>query len=70
MKLILSEIDECASEPCYNAGSCIDSVNRFTCQCVDPFHGRRCGQSKLPPSSLRPPSSSNTARLIQRQFDL
>lgn len=27
-------IDECVSQPCQNGGTCIDSVNGFTCQCV------------------------------------
>ena len=29
----LSEIDECASNPCENGGSCVDDVGSFLCNC-------------------------------------
>ena len=37
-----SDIDECASNPCLNDGTCTDRVNSFTCGCVLGFRGTRC----------------------------
>ena len=37
-----SDIDECASNPCLNGGTCTDRVNGFTCSCVPGFSGTRC----------------------------
>ena len=31
--VIVPDIDECASSPCKNGGTCVDAVNSFTCQC-------------------------------------
>ena len=33
------ETDECASSPCQFGGSCIDSVNEFSCSCITGFIG-------------------------------
>jgi hypothetical protein len=30
-------VDECASNPCLNGGTCIDGVNSFSCLCPYPF---------------------------------
>lgn len=35
-------INECASNPCRNGGTCTDLVNGFNCTCVDPFMGAVC----------------------------
>ncbi|KAI0238286.1 Alpha-tectorin, partial [Lamellibrachia satsuma] len=35
-------IDECASDPCHNGGSCADKVNGFSCTCVAGFMGENC----------------------------
>lgn len=39
-----TEIDECASQPCKNNGTCSDGVNMFTChdQCPQNFTGMMC----------------------------
>ena len=39
---IKSDIDECASNPCLNGGTCTDRVNGFTCSCVPGFRGTQC----------------------------
>ena len=41
-----SDINECASVPCMNGGSCIDGVNEYTCTCVAGFNGIHCEISK------------------------
>ena len=42
------DVDECASSPCVNDGSCTDEVAGFTCQCVPGYDGLTCtnGESK------------------------
>ena len=40
--LKLLDIDECASAPCQNSGSCTDIVNGYTCNCVDGYDGSNC----------------------------
>lgn len=41
---LLSELDinECASTPCQNGGTCVDKVNGFSCKCVAGFTGENC----------------------------
>ena len=57
MLLSLSDIDECASSPCENGGSCIDlnaewtsSSSGFTvgyaCQCMAGYTGEQCNTSR------------------------
>ena len=36
------DIDECATSPCQNGGSCTDQVNGYTCNCVDGYDGTNC----------------------------
>ncbi|KAA0719812.1 Protein crumbs -like protein 2 [Triplophysa tibetana] len=36
------DINECASKPCQNGGSCEDLVNGFMCLCADGFTGVQC----------------------------
>lgn len=35
-------IDECASNPCHNGGTCKDGINGFTCLCPEGFHDPKC----------------------------
>lgn len=37
-----SDINECASNPCQNGGSCLDRVNRYMCRCIPGYVGDRC----------------------------
>ena len=37
-----SDIDECASSPCQNGGTCIDGINSHTCNCVPGHAGDNC----------------------------
>jgi hypothetical protein len=36
------DIDECASQPCRNGGSCVDGANEFACVCVGGYTGGLC----------------------------
>lgn len=51
-----SDVNECASHPCQNGGTCTHGVNSFSCQCPAGFGGPTCetGERK----SSRPPSST------------
>lgn len=40
----LSDVDECASNPCINGGRCEDGVNQFICICPPGYGGKRCEQ--------------------------
>ncbi|XP_072049558.1 uncharacterized protein [Amphiura filiformis] len=49
----ISDVDECASSPCENRGTCTDMVNGFTCTCKEGFIGERCQTSEhCAPESL------------------
>src|SRR5690606_38406446 len=39
-----TNVNECASSPCLNNGTCVDAVNAYTCQCSINFSGLRCDQ--------------------------
>ena len=40
------DIDECASKPCENGGSCQDGVNSYKCTCLPGFDGKNCENSE------------------------
>ena len=42
----VSDIDECASSPCQNGGSCNDGINEYTCGCVAGYTGYECETSE------------------------
>ncbi|XP_062383232.1 coagulation factor VII isoform X2 [Sardina pilchardus] len=37
-----SDVDQCASNPCLNGGTCVDQVNAYICICPSGFEGRNC----------------------------
>lgn len=37
-----AEVDECASEPCLNGGSCLDGVGSYRCVCAPGYGGASC----------------------------
>ena len=39
---IKTDIDDCASHPCKNNGTCTDRVNGFNCSCAPGFNGTQC----------------------------
>lgn len=40
--LSLPDIDECASGPCRNGGTCTNGLNSYTCTCVAGWMGVNC----------------------------
>ncbi|XP_036440441.1 fibulin-7 [Colossoma macropomum] len=44
---VCKEINECASSPCANGGTCTDEVNGFACECAKGWAGSTC-QSPTP----------------------
>ena len=40
-----SDIDDCAENPCWNGGVCVDGINVFTCDCAHGFTGDLCNTS-------------------------
>lgn len=41
----LLELDECASHPCANNGTCIDLENGFLCHCPSDWNGTLCTEA-------------------------
>jgi len=37
-----TDIDDCASDPCKNNGTCTDRVNGFDCSCAPGVNGSQC----------------------------
>ena len=37
-----ADIDECVNHTCANSGSCIDGVNKYSCNCSVGYTGNRC----------------------------
>ena len=48
--VVLTDINECASDPCQNNGSCTDMVNAYECSCEAGYNGTHCenGNSSHP----------------------
>ena len=43
----LLEVDECASNPCVNNGTCHDGRGDFSCDCIPGYEGKTCAEGKL-----------------------
>ena len=75
--LSIADIDECASSPCKNGGTCIDlnaewtsSSSGFTvgyaCQCMAGYTGEQCNTSRNSRfGSLGPPLQTSLARRVR-----
>ena len=47
LKFFETDVNECASMPCQNNGTCIDDINGFTCNCTSAFTGAVCETSRI-----------------------
>lgn len=43
-----TNIDDCAGNPCRNAGTCVDGINDFTCKCTLGFTSKDCSVRTSP----------------------
>ena len=41
--LCQTQIDNCASRPCLNGGTCTNGVGSYSCECTSHFTGETCG---------------------------
>ena len=41
-----SEVDECASNPCVNNGTCHDGRGDFSCDCIPGYEGKTCADGE------------------------
>ena len=46
MRIYLTDIDECSSDPCQNGGTCVDQVNGYLCQCSPGYTDLQCKTGK------------------------
>ena len=44
--MIISDINECVSNPCENAGVCVDGMDGYTCTCAPGYTGTHCETGK------------------------
>ena len=42
-----SDIDECATSPCQNSGSCTDQINGYSCSCAAGYDGANCENGNI-----------------------
>ena len=42
IQTLYADIDECASSPCQNGGTCVDDVNSYNCNCDVGYSGANC----------------------------
>ena len=40
--IVLVDINECNSSPCENGAICTDTINSYTCDCVEGHTGANC----------------------------
>lgn len=44
--ILISDIDECGSQPCVNGATCNDEVNAYSCTCLAGYTGGHCETGK------------------------
>ena len=52
-QFLFPDIDECASEPCMNAATCVDRWNRYTCDCDAGYEGTHCETGTFTTKNLK-----------------
>ena len=51
------DVDECASSPCQNGGTCTDDVNGYKCVCVEGYTDDNCEISRSTDTIVLPNST-------------
>ena len=51
-RLNFVDVNECASNPCQNGGSCYDGISQYSCDCPDGFTGTKCQTSTIHDRSI------------------
>ena len=46
-KIDFVDIDDCASSPCLNKGTCFDDINKYRCSCEIGFSAINCEIGRL-----------------------
>ena len=44
---LITDVDECASVPCQNGGTCVDGIDGYKCVCMAGYTGDSCESSSL-----------------------
>ena len=44
--IIIPDINECSSNPCQYGGTCVDGINRYSCNCAAGYTGKNCNTSE------------------------
>jgi Notch-like protein len=44
---LISDIDECASNPCQNGATCTDYTTMYMCECAGGWEGTECDIGRL-----------------------
>ena len=55
-------INECASNPCFNNGTCVDGVNRYHCVCMDKYIDKTCRDLDAPNPCKKASNDTTNAR--------
>ena len=42
----ITDVDECASRPCQNGGTCYDELKKYRCECDERYTGINCERGK------------------------
>ena len=62
-----TDIDECASEPCLNGGTCADEPNGYTCTCPIAFTGVHC-ETEVDSCTSMPCQNGATCTALNETF--
>ena len=47
LSLVFVDVDECASSPCQNGGTCKNEIGTYKCLCFPGYKGKNCDQGEV-----------------------